>query len=505
MGRIIRKGVHIIMEKKCFLGFDFGASSGRAMLGTLKDGRLDLREIHRFSNDPVEICGRFMWDLPRLVYEMKQALNKVAREGIHVDGIGIDTWGVDYGLLDKNGRLIGLPTHYRDARTDHTMEEVFEVIPKEELFSMTGLAFNQFNTVYQLYSMKQEGDPALEAADCLLFMPDLLAYCLTGVKGTEYTMASTSQLLDPAKRVWHEEVFKRLGLPRRLMGEIKLPGTLRGTLLPSIARECGVDEIPVFAVAGHDTASAAAAVPALDDDYAYLSSGTWSLLGVEIPEPICTADVLNADYTNEGAADGSILMLKNIMGLWIIQECKREWDRREDAVDFGELVKRAEKAPAFKAIIDVDDKGFLAPGDMPKRIQDYCRRTGQPVPEGRGEISRVIYESLALKYRWAVERLEQDILKKKISVLHIVGGGTKNVMLNQFTADALGRRVVTGPSEGSVIGNLLMQAYAVGAVKDKKAMHKVVADSFPTQEYLPGTAAGWDEAYERYLKLFCGK
>lgn len=489
------------MEKLRFLGFDFGASSGRAMLGTFDGETIDIREIHRFSNDPVMLCGRFVWDLPRLVFEMKQALNKLSREGIRVSGIGIDTWGVDFGLLDARGRLLGLPVHYRDSRTEGVMEEVFRIVPREELFGLTGIAFNSFNTLFQLYAMKRDADPTLEMAESMLFMPDLLAYFLTGQKGVEYTIASTSQLLDPARRDWSEAVFDRLGLPKKLMAPIQRPGALRGTLLPEIARECGVEEIPVYAVGGHDTASAVAAVPATQENFAYLSSGTWSLLGVEIPEPMCAPEVLRAGYTNEGGADGSIRLLKNIMGLWIIQECKREWDRRSDAIGFAELVERARKAPPFKAILDVDDEIFLAPGDMPARIQDYCRRTGQPVPEGRGEISRVIYESLALKYRWAVERLEKDILGRRVEVLHIVGGGSKNEMLNQFTADALQRRVVAGPGEGTVIGNLLLQARAVGAIPDMKALRRVVERSFPTQTYLPGDAAAWDAAYARYLKL----
>ena len=489
------------MEKLRFLGFDFGASSGRAMLGTFDGETIDIREIHRFSNDPVMLCGRFVWDLPRLVFEMKQALNKLSREGIRVSGIGIDTWGVDFGLLDAQGRLLGLPVHYRDSRTEGVMEEVFRIVPREELFGLTGIAFNSFNTLFQLYAMKRDADSTLEMAESMLFMPDLLAYFLTGQKGVEYTIASTSQLLDPARRDWSEAVFDRLGLPKKLMAPIQRPGALRGTLLPEIARECGVEEIPVYAVGGHDTASAVAAVPATQENFAYLSSGTWSLLGVEIPEPMCAPEVLRAGYTNEGGADGSIRLLKNIMGLWIIQECKREWDRRSDAIGFAELVERARKAPPFKAILDVDDEIFLAPGDMPARIQDYCRRTGQPVPEGRGEISRVIYESLALKYRWAVERLEKDILGRRVEVLHIVGGGSKNEMLNQFTADALQRRVVAGPGEGTVIGNLLLQARAVGAIPDMKALRRVVERSFPTQTYLPGDAAAWDAAYARYLKL----
>ena len=329
------------------LGFDFGASSGRAMLGSLNDGKLTIEEVHRFSNDPVKLCGRFVWDIPRLFYEMNQALLKLSRSGLTVDAIGIDTWGVDFGLLDKNGHLLGLPVHYRDARTEGMPEKVRKIISDEELFSRTGIAFNSFNTLYQLYAMKDEGDPTLESANELLFMPDLLAYFLTGEKGTEYTVASTSQLLNPYTRDWDRELMEKLGISARIFGEVKLPGTARGTLLPEIAKECGVAEIPVIAVGGHDTASAVAAVPAREKDFAYISSGTWSLLGAEIEKPLCAEGVMKANYTNEGGVDGSIRLLKNIMGLWIIQECKREWDRRGAETSFGELVELSMQAPAF--------------------------------------------------------------------------------------------------------------------------------------------------------------
>ena len=490
------------MKKLNLLGFDFGASSGRAMLGVFDGNKIEIEEIHRFSNDPVMLCGRFVWDVPRLVYEMKQALLKLSRTGVHVDAIGIDTWGVDYGMLDDNGHLLGLPVHYRDDRTLGMREKVREVIPDAELFARTGLAYNQFNTLYQLYAMKLEGDPVLDRAADLLFMPDLLAYFLTGKKGTEYTVASTSELINPYTRDWDRELMERLGLPTRFLGEVKLPGTVRGTLLQDIARECGVDEIPVIAIGGHDTASAVAAVPAREKDFAYISSGTWSLLGAEIEKPLCAESVMNANYTNEGGVDGSIRLLKNIMGLWIIQECKREWDRRSDAVGFAELVEMAMKAPAFKAIIDVDDPCFMAPGDMPNRIQAYCERTGQSVPRGRGEISRVIYESLALKYRWAIERLE-EVLGHTVKVLHIVGGGSKNALLNRFTAEAIKRPVVAGPGEGTVIGNLLMQAMALGGIRDIPELRRVVEASFPTQTFAPETdGAAWDAAYAEYMRRF---
>ena len=489
------------MEGRSFLGFDFGASSGRAMLGTFCGGRMALEEIHRFANDPVTLCGQLVWDLPRLVFEMKRALNAASRAGAQVSGIGIDTWGVDFGLLDGRGRLLALPVHYRDARTAGVMEEAFRTMPRGELFARTGIAFNAFNTLFQLLAMRRDGDPALAAARSMLFMPDLLAYCLTGVQGVEYTIASTSQLLDPSARDWSDEVFRRFGLPKHLAAPIDRPGAPRGRLLPEIARECGVERIPVFAVGGHDTASAFAAAPARGGNFARLSSGTWSLLGVEVPEPLTAPAVLEAGYTNEGGVDGSIRLLKNIMGLWIIQECKREWDRRGEAADYGELVAMAERAPQFSAIIDVDDAGFLAPGDMPARVQAYCRRTGQRVPEGRGEISRVIYEGLALKYRWAIERLEKDILGSRVGGLNVVGGGSKNDLLNQFTADAIGRDVVAGPGEATVIGNLLVQAIAAGVLPDLRAGREVVERSFPTRTFHPAGTAAWDEAYRRYLRL----
>ena len=484
------------------LGIDLGASSGRAMLGTLEGKKLTIREIHRFLNEPVTLCGRFVWDMPRLFHEIKQALLKLSKSGETVDAIGIDTWGVDFGLLDKNGHLLSLPVHYRDARTNGIPEKVRAIIPDEELFARTGIAFNSFNTLYQLYAMKEEGDPALESAQDLLFLPDLLAYFLTGKKGTEYTIASTSQLLNPFTRDWDRELMAKLGIPAHIFGEVKLPGTVRGTLLPEIARECGVAEIPVIAIGGHDTASAVAAVPAKEKDFAYISSGTWSLLGAEVQKPLCTEGVMKANYTNEGGVDGSIRLLKNIMGLWIIQECKREWDRRGSETSFGELVELSMQAPAFKAILDVDDPCFLAPGDMPARIQAYCAKSGQPVPEGKGEISRVIYESLALKYRWAIERLEEDMLKKPIEALHIVGGGSKNALLNRFTAEAIKRPVIAGPDEGTIIGNLLVQAQALGAISGIRELREVVENSFPTKTFLPETdGKAWDEAYQRYLKV----
>ena len=485
------------------LGFDFGASSGRAMLGVYDGRTLELREIHRFLNEPVMLGDQYVWDLPRLFLEVKEGLRKAAKEGVRIDGIGIDTWGVDFGLLGKNGHLLGMPVHYRDARTEGMMEKAFETVSKKEIFERTGLAFQSFNTLYQLLAMKEQGDEALEAADTLLFMPDLIAYLLTGEKATEYTIASTSQMIDPSTRSWDKELLKKLGLPAGILTEIQPAGTVRGLLKEEIARETGLPQVPVIAVASHDTASAVAAVPAEKGSrFAYISSGTWSLLGAELKSPLCREEVMQSNYTNEGGLCGTTRLLKNIMGLWIIQECKRAWDREGAEIGFGEIVKLAEAAPAFKAVIDVDDPCFMAPGGMPERIQDYCRRTNQPVPETRGEIARVVYEGLALKYRWAIERLEKDLLGHQIDVLHIVGGGSKNEMLNRFTAQAIGRKVVAGPSEGTVIGNLLVQAMALGAIDGLDALREVVACSFENKTYLPeGDASAWDEPYARLLRL----
>ena len=492
-----------MMKTLNLLGFDFGASSGRAMLGVFDGTKIDISELHRFSNDPVMINGRFVWDVQRLFFEMKEALTKASKQGIEIDAIGIDTWGVDFGLLDKNGNLAGIPLHYRDHCTDGMMEKAYEIVSKEEIFAQTGLAFMQFNTLYQLLALKLADDPILKIADKMLFMPDLLAYFFTGEMGTEYTIASTSQMINPHTGDWAYDLLKKFDLPTDILTEIQPAGTVRGMLKEDICKECGVKSVPVIAIGGHDTASAVAAVPAKPgSSFAYISSGTWSLFGTELEKPLCSPEVMQANYTNEGGVLGDVRFLKNIMGLWIIQECKREWDRRGEKIGFAEIVELAEKAPAFKAVIDVDDDRFLAPGNMPERIQEYCRETNQPVPEGKGEIARVIYEGLALKYRWAIERME-ELTGKKFDVLHIVGGGSNNLMLNRFTASAVARPVITGPSEGTVIGNLLMQAKAMGSIADMNELRQVVANSFETKEYLPaeGEAQAWEAAYQRLLQL----
>lgn len=483
-----------------FLAMDFGASSGRAMLGILKDGKLSIRQLHRFANEPVELNGCFYWDLPRLFLEIKNSLNKAALENIRIASIGIDTWGVDYGLLDRNGRPLGNPVHYRDTRTDGMMDRTFRKVGKQEIYERTGLAFLSFNTLYQLAAQVNSDDECLKIAQNMLFMPDLFSYFLTGKMGCEYTIASTSQMLSPYTRSWDAELLKKLDIPTDMLLPITEPGTIRGTLLPQIARETGVGEVPVVAVAGHDTASAVVAVPAQDDDFAYISSGTWSLVGIETLKPVISDEAQAANLTNEGGVDGTIRVLKNVMGLWIIQECQREWERRGKKLSFAEIVKEAEKEPAFRSLFDPDDDVFMTPGDMPGKIADYCCRTGQPVPETIGQTARAVYESLALKYRWTVKKLEK-VRGKEIRALHIVGGGSNNAMLNQFTSDALGIPVITGPSEATAIGNLMMQAKALGLVKDMRELRRIVADSFDTGRVEPGDRARWDEAYAKFLGI----
>lgn len=483
------------------MAFDLGASSGRAILGTLEGGRLRLRELHRFSNDPVELVGRLYWDLPRLVYEMKQGLNKAALEGLEPGSIGIDTWGVDYGLLDKAGHLMGNPVHYRDARTDKVMEAAFELVPREELYRRTGLAFLPLNTIYQLYSEVREMDPLLTHARKLLFMPDLLAYLLTGTLGCEYTIASTSQLLSPYTRTWDMELIEKLGIPKRIFLPVTEPGSVRGMLDARIARETGVGVIPVVAVGGHDTASAVAAVPAEGKDFGYISSGTWSLVGVESDGPVISPEAVAANLTNEGGVEGNIRVLKNVMGLWIIQECRREWERRGRMLSFQQIVEEAQKAEPFFALIDPNDEMFTPPGDMPSRVQAFCVRSGQPVPQSVGQIARVIFESLALKYRWTVERLRK-VTGNPIRTLHVVGGGANNALLNRFTADALGIPVLAGPSEATAIGNLLMQLKALGIIGSVEEGRALVRASFSVETVEPRLAdkPAWDEAYVRFVE-----
>ena len=491
------------MKKLNLLGYDLGASSGRAMLGEFDGEKITISELHRFINEPVRINGRLKWDTLYLFREMKQGLFKAHANGA-VDGMAIDTWGVDFGLLDKNGDLLGNSTHYRDESTDGMMDEAFKIMPRDELFNRTGLAFWQFNTLYPLLALKKSGSPILDAADTMLMTPDLMGYFFTGCKGTEYTIASTSQLIDPFKRDWCGEIIKAFGLPEHIFTQIEQPGTIRGYLKDEIMGEVGCGRIPLINTASHDTASAVAAVPASSENFACISSGTWSIMGCELKTPLTRTEVLESGYSNEGGVNGTTRLMKNIMGLWIIQECKRDWDRKGRKYSFAEIAAMAENAAPFLAIIDVDDPEFMAPGHMPERIAEYCRRTGQAVPETDAQIARIVFEGLALAYRKAVESLERDMLGHKVDALNIVGGGSQNVLLNRFTASAMGKPVIAGPGEATVIGNLLIQAMALGEIGSQSELRQVVRNSFDTKEYMPESGLDWDLAYEKLLKLIKG-
>ena len=493
------------METERYLAFDFGASSGRAIIGHFDGETIRLEEIHRFSNDPVMINGHYYWDIFRLFFEIKQGLIKYAQGDYGaLSGIGIDTWGVDFGLIGPCGELLGVPYHYRDSRTDGMLEEAQKRMPREEIFRSSGVSFEFFNTLNQLLAMVKQDSPALKNAKHLLFIPDLFAYFLTGNIGTEFCEATTSQLVDPATRTWSDKLIEAMGIPRHIFSEIEKPGTLRGYLLEDIQREVGLPAVPVYAIASHDTNAASAAVPAKGSDWAFLSSDTWSLLGMEVEEPVVNQTTYENNFTNEGGVCGRYDLLKNIMGMWIIQQLRADWDRAGESFSFSQMVELAQAAEPFKCFIDPDDESFVAPVGMGERIQAYCKRTGQAVPESKGELIRCVYESLALKYRQAVDGLE-EITGKKIGTLHIVGGGCQNKMLNAMTANAIGRRVVTGPVEGTAAGNLLLQALAKGSIGDIEQLRGIVAASFESEEYMPQDTALWNEAYQRYERVTAGK
>jgi rhamnulokinase len=483
------------------LAFDLGASSGRAILGKFDGTKLETQELHRFSNDPVKVMGHLHWDILRLFYEIKQGIFKCANGGNRdVVSIGIDTWGVDIGLLDGKGNLQFNPYHYRDSLTDGIMEEVFKIIPQDELYKLTGLQFMKFNTIFQLFAMNNQNPSILKEAKTILMISDLFNYFLTGVKATEYSIASTTQLLDPIKRAWSSEIISRLQLPGDIFPEIIQPGTILGNISLDISEECGVGTIPVIATTSHDTASAVASVPAKEEQFVYISCGTWSLMGVEADQPVINDKSYALSYSNEGGINNKIRFLKMIMGLWLIQECKRQWDWEGRIFSFSELESLALAAEPFKAFIDPDDISFMPPGNMPGRIAKYCGNTGQYVPTNPGEIIRCITQSLALKYRMTVENLE-EILGKRLPVIHMVGGGIKNRMLCRFTANATGREVFAGPVEATSIGNLMVQTIALGEVKNLREVRQIIMSSFPVEKYEPQDTGKWDEAYYRFFKI----
>jgi len=482
-------------EVKKYIAVDLGAESGRVILGSVSQEKLVLEEVHRFGNGPIEQDGSLRWDFARLLDEIKQGIRKAVKHAqTQIWGIGIDSWGVDFGLLDVDGNLVENPFHYRDSRTNGMMEKAFERISKREIYECTGVQFMQLNSIYQLLAMRLADSVALAKAKHLIFIADLFSYFLCGKKYAEYTLASTSQLMDMRTGQWAKQIFDKLELPLQIMPALVKPGTVVGQLTAKVGNELGCGPIPVIAVGSHDTASAVAAVPADGSDWAYLSSGTWSLMGVEIPQAIIDDKTFAYEFTNEGGVENTIRLLKNIMGLWLVQECKRQWQREGTDLSYEQLTEMASQAEPFKATIDPDDPRFLAPGDMPKRINEYLAQTGQPTTEDKGQLIRIVLESLALKYRTVMDALE-DVTGRTIGRLHIVGGGIKNRLLCQFAANALGKKVITGPIEATACGNILMQAKATGQIDSIQQGRQIIQRSFRLEQYEPEDTEAWQQQY----------
>jgi rhamnulokinase len=488
------------MTGHSFVAIDLGAESGRTILGRLEQGRLTIKEMNRFPNGMLDLHGHLHWNIFRLYEEMIQGLKICATEkGGHPESVGIDTWGVDFSLLASDGSLLGLPYAYRDRRTDGAMESFFERLPRDRVYELTGIQFLQFNSLFQLHAMQRERSPILDAASDLLFMPDTFNYLLTGEKKTDFTFATTSQLYNPRARGWEGELFDALGVSQTIMQEIVAPGTVIGGLRLAIAEETGTGSIPVVAVASHDTGSAVASVPAEGADWAYISSGTWSLMGVEAKEPLINSLALELEFTNEGGVQGTIRFLKNIMGLWLLQQCRKAW-MRDRPYSYDELIEMAEAAPSFAALVDPDCSEFLNPPDMPEAIAEFCSKTGQSAPASPAAFARCILESLALKYRTTLDQLRR-IHAQPIERIHIIGGGSQNSLLCQFTANATGVPVLAGPVEATAVGNLMVQALALGHVRSLAEIRDVVRQSFEPVRYEPQDGPAWDKALERFRDI----
>lgn len=484
-----------------YVAIDLGAESGRTILGRIQNSKLKLEEVNRFGNGPVRIGDSLHWDVLRLFDEIKRGLAAVVRDKkVSIAGIGIDTWGVDFGLLGRGDVLLGNPHHYRDPRTNDVMEKAFQRMPREKMFELTGLQFMQFNSVFQLLAMRLANSPLLDIAETFLTMPDLFNFWLTGRKVCEFSNTTTTQLYDPRAKTWAKPIFDKLNLPFGMMPSIVEPGTVLGELRPGICEETGAKSIPVIAPACHDTGSAVAAVPAeKGSNWAFLSSGTWSLMGMEVPQPIIDERSRRYNFTNEGGVANTFRFLKNIMGLWLVQECRRKWERAGKAYGYDQLSELAAASKPFTHWVDPDDTSFLAPGDMPARIVEFCRRTGQTAPAAPGPMVRCCLESLAMKYRYVLECLE-ECTGRKVDVIHVVGGGSQNKLLCQMTADATGRRVVTGPVEATAAGNVIVQAIATGALKDIHEARTLIRKSFELKTYEPQGTEEWAGPWERFRK-----
>ncbi len=467
-----------------FLAFDLGATSGRAIIGSVEEGKITSEEVYRFPNAVTEIDGKYYWDINSLFDHFKSALKKVARMGVTVDSIGIDTWGVDFGYVGKDGEIIGLPRAYRDPYTDGIPEEVFGIIPKEELYGITGMQILNFNTIFQIYAQLKEEDSPIRKAEKILFMPDLLSYFLTGEMVCEYTIASTSGMINPRTRKFEDSILERIGCRADIFPELVQPGTKVGMLKKELADETGMPQVPVIAVAGHDTASAIAAVPAQSEGFAYLSSGTWSLMGIESADPIINEKSMEYNITNEGGIEGTTRFLKNITGMWLLEQSRKKWEGEGRKYSYPEMEAMGKAASDFDSAVDPDDPRFAAPKDMYAEIVAALTEAGKRVPQNDGEMIRCIYNSLTTKYRTVIAML-QSFASFKIEKLHVIGGGSANKFVSQLTADTLGIPVLAGPVEGTAIGNIMIQAREAGLVKDRWEMREIIKNSIEVKEYLP--------------------
>ena len=488
------------MEKQnYFFAVDLGATSGRTIVATIENEKIQLEELTRFDNNLIQTGGHFYWDIYALYFEIIKGLKLAAQRQLNICSIGIDTWGVDFVCVGKDGALLRNPLAYRDPHTFGMMEDYFEhVIDKKKVYDITGIQFMNFNSLFQLYAMRKNNDSALANAEKILFVPDALGYMLTGKMVCEYTIASTSQILDPKTKELSPELLESVGLTPAHFGKMTNPATVIGQLTEEVQQMTGLGALPVVAVAGHDTGSAVAAVPARDEHFAYLSSGTWSLMGIEAKDAIINELSYERNFTNEGGIEGTTRFLKNICGMWIYERCRKEWT--DAPKSHTELQAEAMRQPAFQCFINPDDKAFANPPSMVDAIQNYCRETGQKVPEGYAEICRCIFESLAMRYRQVFDYLK-EMASFPIEVLHIIGGGSLNNYLNQFTSNSLGVKVLAGPQEGTALGNIMLQAKASGEVKDIWEMRRIIANSLELKEFLPQDKQLWDEAYERYLAV----
>jgi rhamnulokinase len=488
------------MRNKSFLAFDIGATSGRTILGTLENGRLHMKELTRFPNQMLQIGDHFHWNIYALFEYLKAGLAVAKNEGIEITSIGIDTWGVDFALIAEDGTVLGAPYAYRDPHTLDAPERFFRLIPREKVYDLTGIQVMNFNSLYQLFALSQADNSLLKATKSILFMPDALAYLLTGNKVVEYTIASTSQILNPRTKKFEKELLDMAGVSPAVLGDIVMPGHVIGPLRDDIAEESELGKVQVVAVAGHDTASAVAAVPASNENFAYLSSGTWSLMGIEVKDAIINETTAKLNFTNEGGIEGTTRFLKNITGMWLLEQCLKEWKKEGITYAYEKLVQMADTVPAFKSLIDPDHVSFANPGSMTKAIAEYCLYSGQPTPESHAEFVRCIFESLSLKYNYVLGILK-ELASFAIEKLHVIGGGSKNPLLNQWTANAIGIPVVAGPSEATAIGNIMIQAKAAGVVDSLQEMRKIIGESVQLDEFVPENTELWTEAYQQFLKI----